>query len=154
MDIIDLIKIPEAVPLLAKWHHNQWSYLNPNSSLEKRLEETKLFLCETFIPSTYVAIEENEVLGSAAIVEHDMDTRLEYSPWLASVFVNPKHRNKGVGSKLILHIMSSARKNDLSTLYLFTPDKKNFYKRLGWSTIHTEPFNGVSVSIMNVKFSS
>lgn len=154
MDIVDLRKIPEIIPKLAEWHHGQWAYLNPQDTLEKRVEKTKRYLCEEPIPSTFVAIESGEVLGSAAIVEHDMETRMEYSPWLASVFVSPEHRAKGIGSTLVTHVMSFAKKNGTNTLYLFTTDREHFYKRLGWSTIHIEPFNVVQAIIMQYSFQS
>jgi N-acetylglutamate synthase-like GNAT family acetyltransferase len=151
MDIVDLRKIPEVIPLLVKWHHRQWAYLNPQSTLEKRLEKTTRYLCDEPIPSTFVAIESGKVLGSAAIVEHDMDTRTEYSPWLASVYVAPEHRDKGIGSKLVSYIMSFAKKHEIDTLYLYTPNKEKFYKRLGWHTIHVELFNEVQVFVMQYK---
>jgi N-acetylglutamate synthase-like GNAT family acetyltransferase len=154
MDIVDLRKVPDTTLMLAEWHHGQWAYLNPKSTLDDRLEETKRHLCDEPIPSTFVAIESGEVLGSAAIVEHDMDTRMAYSPWLASVFVAPEHRGIGIGSKLVSYIMSFAKKNEADTLYLFTPDKEQFYRRLGWCTIHIEPFNEVQVFVMQYEFQS
>lgn len=154
MDIVDLKEIPEIIPKLVEWHHAQWAYLNPGSTLEKRLEKTKRYLCDEPIPSTFVAVDSGDVLGSAAIIEHDMDTRMEYSPWLASVYVAPEHREKGIGSKLVSYIMSFAKKNNTNNLYLFTPDKEQFYKRLGWNTIHLEPFNEVEVCIMQYKIQS
>ena len=153
MDIVDLHEIPEIIPMLAEWHHQQWSYLNPQISLEKRTEEYQKFLSEGLIPSTFVARENDEVVGSAAIVEHDMNTRMEYSPWLASVFVHPSHRNKGVGSTLVSHVISQAKKNNTESLYLFTPDKEDFYKRFGWFTIHREPYKNVQVFVMKVNLS-
>lgn len=90
MDIVDLKEIPEIIPKLVEWHHTQWAYLNPRSTLEKRLEKTKRYLCDEPIPSTFVAVDSGDVLGSAAIIEHDMDTRMEYSPWLASVNTEKK----------------------------------------------------------------
>ena len=68
MKIIDLRETPESIPLLAKWHHNQWSYLNPLRSLEKRMESYQDYLVDDFIPSTFVAYENDKVMGSASIV--------------------------------------------------------------------------------------
>lgn len=150
MDIVNLKEIPQIIPLLAEWHHNQWSYLNPQSTLEKRIRKLQRSLCDDLIPSTFVALESDEVLGSASMVAHDMETHMEYSPWLASVFVPPDHRRRGVGSKLVSHTMAVARDNNLDTLYLFTPNRESFYRRLGWSTLEKEPYKGVTVSIMRI----
>jgi GNAT superfamily N-acetyltransferase len=49
-------------------------------------------------------------MGSAAIIDSDMDTRPELTPWLASVFVAKEFRNQGVGSRLVEHVMEEVRK--------------------------------------------
>jgi N-acetylglutamate synthase-like GNAT family acetyltransferase len=152
MKILNLKEIPDTIPTLAKWHHEEWAYLNPQKSLEKRIESYREYLGEALVPSTYVALEKSTVLGSASIIKHDMDTRVEYSPWLASVFVHPDHRERGVGSKLVSHVMSTAKKSGFESLYLFTPDRESFYKRLGWTTIHREPYNATQVTIMILNF--
>ncbi len=81
--IKDLRENPEYTETLAQWHHKQWGELNPEFSLEKRREKMLLYLKDDFIPSTYVAVDD-ELLGSAAIVECDMDIKPELRPWLAS----------------------------------------------------------------------
>ena len=101
------------------------------------------------VPSTFVALEE-QLLGSAAIVELDMDTKPDSSPWLASVFVSPESRGKGVGSKLVMQVMEKAKEAGIPVLYLFTPDKEGFYQKLGWHTISRETYRGHLVTIMEV----
>lgn len=151
MQIVNLKEIPETIPLIAKWHHDEWAYLNPQSTLKNRIKKYHEYLGQVFIPSTYVAFEKDDIMGSASIVKSDMKTRMEYSPWLASVYVHPEHRNKRIGTKLVSHVMAMAKKNDCETLYLFTPDKENFYKRLGWSTIHRESYSNANVFVMSIK---
>ncbi len=41
----------------------------------------------------------------------------------------------------------------LSHLYLFTPDKVNFYERLGWQIVETTRYRGLEVVIMQYKVS-
>jgi predicted N-acetyltransferase YhbS len=151
MDIIDLADEPLHIPTLAKWHHDEWGYLNPNGSVEQRIEKMERYLSSGLIPSTFIAKEGVTVLGSAAIIENDMDTHPELSPWLASVFVAPEHRGNGIGSKLVNYILERARLEQLGTLYLFTPTKEQFYSRLGWSTNRKEKYRGVSVTIMDIE---
>ena len=59
---------------------------------------------------------DQELFGSAAIIEHDMDTRMELSPWLASVFVAPEFRKRGIGSKLVTHVMEQAKNNKIKNI--------------------------------------
>jgi N-acetylglutamate synthase-like GNAT family acetyltransferase len=79
-----------------------------------------------------------------------MDTKPELSPWLASVYVLPEHRQKFIGSNLVLHIMNQAKKAGIETLYLFTPDKEHFYQNLGWQTVSEEIYRGHLVKVMQV----
>ena len=152
MEIIDLRKIPEIIPMLAKWHHEEWAHFNPRTTLENRIERYHEYLGDAPLPSTYVACKNSDILGSAAIVKHDMKTRMEYSPWLASVFVPPQHRNNGIGTRLVSHVMTIAVKNGFDSLYLFTPDKERYYRKLGWSTIHKEFYSDTQVFVMSINF--
>ena len=149
MKIIDLKYEAHYIPILASWHHQEWSYLHPEGSIEKRIENMQSFLNDDFIPSTFIALE-NDLLGSAAIVAQDMDTKQELSPWLASVFVSPENRSRGIGSKLVIQVMNYTRDAGIKTLFLFTPDKESFYKRLGWHTISKEIYRGHRVTVMQV----
>lgn len=153
MQIVDLKEIPGVIPMLAKWHHEEWAHLNPNTSLEQRIANYQEYLEEGLVPSTFVACENGTVTGSAAIIKHDLETRMEYSPWLASVYVHPEYRETGIGSKLVSHVMAMGERNNLDALYLFTPDKEGFYKRLGWSTIHNESYHNTDIVIMTFKYS-
>jgi N-acetylglutamate synthase-like GNAT family acetyltransferase len=149
MKIVNLKEEKKYLDILAEWHHKKWAYLNPNLSLYDRHKKMENHFSNEFIPSTYVAIED-ELLGSAAIVENDMDTKQELSPWLASVFIYPNNRNKGIGSKLVEHVMKQAKSNGLKKLYLFTPNKENFYLRLGWQTIERTKYRNEKVVIMAI----
>ena len=150
MDIINLKEEPNLIPTLAKWHHNEWSYLNPSLTLNERIYKMEAYLSNEIIPSTYIAKENNILLGSSALLEHDMETKKHLTPWLASIYVAEPHRKQGIGSELVLHAMKEAKKENISKLYLFTPDQENFYKNLGWSTIEKESYHNHNVTIMEV----
>lgn len=149
MQIVDLKDAPQHLPTLAAWHQAQWSYLNPAGSLASRIEKMQAHLVDRLIPSTFIALDE-ELLGSAAIVASDMDTRPELSPWLASVFVAPAHRNKGIGAALVKQVVARAKQTGIETLYLFTPDREPFYQTLGWQTLYKEPYRGSEVTVMRI----
>jgi len=150
VNILDLKEEPEHIPTLADWHHNEWGYLNPDGSVQNRIEKMQSYLGIGLIPITFIAKEQSRLAGSAAIVKHDMDTKLELSPWLASVFVAPEYRQKGIGTKLVLHAMEKAKDVGVTTLYLFTPNKEHFYKELGWATFSEELYRGQEVAIMKI----
>ncbi|MFH1755567.1 MAG: GNAT family N-acetyltransferase, partial [Candidatus Latescibacterota bacterium] len=151
MRIEYLADYPHLAPIIARWHHEQWSYLNPAKPLASRIEEYQSRHKGGQIPSTVVALSGSEVVGSASLVEHDMDTHRELSPWLASVFVSPAHRGKGIGSALVRRIEREAGDLGISVLYLFTPDRESLYSRLHWTAIAREEYKGERVVIMKRK---
>lgn len=147
--IKNLTTIPDTLNLLAQWHQSEWAKFNPGETLEQRMVRMHDYLNPDFIPSTFVALDDC-VLGSGAIVKNDMDSRPELSPWLASVYVLPGHRGRGIGSKLVQHIMSQAKSETYKKLYLFTTDKQDFYEKLGWQTFDVENYHGQQVNLMQV----
>ena len=146
--IINLKDEPEHISLLAKWHHREWSYLNPGKTEAQRAEKMKCYLGDNFVPSTYLLKNGSSIIGSAAVIESDMDTHSELTPWLASVYVHPDYREQGAGSKLVQYVMDQCKRNAIKTFYLFTPGQAKFYERLGWKTLKTEEYRGTLVTIM------
>jgi predicted N-acetyltransferase YhbS len=144
-----LVDYPQFIPTLAAWHHAQWSYLDLGKSVAQRAAALRTHL-RNAVPMTVVARSAAGLLGSASLIAHDMDTRMELSPWLASVYVAPAHRHKGVGSALVREIASRATALGFSTLYLFTPDRAPFYERLGWQVLEHVKYRGYEQVLMSV----
>ena len=150
MEIVNLKERPEFIPTLAEWHHNEWAPLNPGGSIEKRIASLEAESESDDIPKTFVAVSDGAVLGSASLVEHDMHTRTELSPWLASVYVAAEHRKKGIGSALVGRIVEEAASLGHRTFYLFTLDQEKLYASLGWSLLEETEFEGHRVTIMKI----
>jgi len=147
--IINLKDAPEHLEKLAEWHQCEWAALNPGSSLQDRIDKMRGYLEDDFIPGTYIALGQ-ELAGSAAIIKYDMDSRKDLSPWLASVYVRSDQRRKGIGTQLVKHVMSEARKAGLKHLYLFTPDQVSFYRQLGWQVLERARYHNHDIVIMHV----
>jgi len=138
---------PSFLPSLAQWHHAQWSYLDVGVSLEQRLAALQKH-GKAQVPTTVIALSGSRLLGSASLIAHDMDTYPELSPWLASVYVAPEYRRRGIGSALVQRIVAQARALGFEHLYLFTPDKEHFYARLGWSVLERTMYRGYAQVVM------
>lgn len=150
MEIVDLKIVPHFLPVLAQWHHEQWAYLNPGRTLAQRIDDMQAHLDTVLIPSTWVAIENNQALGSASLLPNDMDTHPEMTPWLASVFVAPAFRRRGIAAQLVQRVMREAQEVKITTLYLFTPDQQKLYASLGWQVLARKPYHGDVVTIMQI----
>lgn len=147
-----LADCPHYIPTLAAWHYAQWGHWNPAKDEDRRTEGLETHLQKRAIPTTFVACEGEELLGSASLVDSDLDIRPELTPWLASVFVAPAARNLGVGSLLVQRVMQEARELGVPQLYLFTPDREHFYARLGWQLVERPIWRGMEIAVMRFNF--
>lgn len=148
MKIVDLKSVPEHLRTLAEWHHDEWSYINPQRSLAERIDEMYTHLGQEAVPTTLVAEEEGRLLGSASVLTHDMDIHQDKTPWLASVYVASEARRSGLGSALVRQVMAHTAAAGLSEMFLYTMDQEALYQRLGWQTLGREIYHGVDVIIM------
>jgi len=136
------------IPTLAQWHYEEWRHLNPDKSIEQHIARLQSHLGRKQIPTTFVALSGGILMGSSSLVACDMDIHMDLSPWLASLYVIPIYRSRGVGSALVHRVIKEAEALGVETLYSFTPDREGFYIRLGWSTVERIEYRGYEVAIM------
>jgi len=140
---------PQYIVTLAQWHQQQWHDISPHLDIDKRIALLSTHHNESAVPVTLIALQNNQLLGSASLIEDDMEDRPQYSPWLASVYVDPSYRNQGAASALISDIIAQARLLGLPRIYLFTPDQTEFYAKRGWEIIEHRHYHGTTVDIMS-----
>ena len=85
MEIVPLADKEEFIAELAELHHAEWKHLNPSLSLEARAEAIAKAAGREGIPSIFIATSGSQLIGSAALVQNDMDTKPDLSPWLARI---------------------------------------------------------------------
>ena len=86
---------------------------------------------ENPLPKFYIGLLDGELIGSYALVTNDIISRQDLMPWLACLFVNEEHRNKGYGGRFLQHGLQEAHAKGFSKLYLST-DLIGFYEKKGW----------------------
>jgi len=138
----------EIITALAHWYHAQWGYLNPSRQIEDVIEKIKSHLGPEKIPTTFRAHYQNTLFGSAGLTQHDMETHMQFSPWLAGVYVDWPYRRQGIGSALVHRVIEEVGSMGITRLYLFTPDQEPFYARLGWTRLEQAEVRNTSVIIM------
>lgn len=139
----------EFIPTVVNWHHQEWAYLRPGDSIEARTVRLKASCGHREIPTVVIAFTGDALLGSAMLIAHDMETRMELSPWLAGVFVAPEQRRRGVGAALVRRVIDDATMLGVHRLYLYTPSAEEFYSRRGWSLVERTSYRGINVGIMS-----
>src|SRR5687767_21860 len=149
MKIEYLADHPEFLRALAEWQHGEWGHLRPGDTVEARMARLGGWGERDRIPLTVVAHDNGELLGSASLIPHDMDTRMELTPWLAGVFVAPEHRRRGIGAALVRQIMAEAGRLNVPVLYLYTVHSEKFYASLGWSLQEHSTYRDQNIAIMS-----
>lgn len=150
MRIENIADYPDFIETVARWQWGEWGHLDPTDSLAARITSLSAQTDPNRIPTTYIALDGDEPLGTASLVKHDMSTHRELLPWLASVYVTPTARGRGVASALVRHVVGQAAAMGVTRLYLYTPDAQGLYEKLGWRVMAEEHFEGHPVTIMAI----
>ena len=147
--LILLKQQPELIPMLAHWHYLEWGALFPEKNAADFAADLAASLNEQQLPISWVLMYNQQVVGTASLLVHDMQTNRELSPWLANIYLLPEARGKGLGKWLVQQVMAEAGKLGIKHLYLFTEDQAAFYQRLGWQVLKQELYQGKAVTIMS-----
>ncbi len=148
MDIAYLADYKDVISTLARWFYEEWAYLHP----ERTLVDVERLIAErtnrTKVPVALVAMKGNELLGTVCLKTHDMETRLDLTPWLAGLYVAKPWRRRGIGTALVKAIEKKAHELAVGKLYLYTPESQDFYSRLGWHVREQTEYHGCTVTVM------
>ena len=138
------------VATLAAWHHAQWGHLYSHWTYEVCFAELDEHASRASgLPTTLLALDGDELLGSVSLVFEDAPELQEHgSPWLASLYVKPQARGRGIGAALARAAVARAAQEGVDELFLFTPEHRDFYARLGWRPLARTALKGIAVDLM------
>ncbi len=154
MEIIPLADKKEFIMELAELHHTEWKHLSPSLTLEARAQAIADAAGREGIPSIFIATSGCQVIGSAALVQNDMDTKPDLSPWLAAVYVKERFRHQGIATELIARCEDEAARVNVDTWYLYTEFSAKLYEKLGWNHMERCEYKGVTVNVMYKQIAS
>lgn len=138
------------IPTVAAWQYEEWGHLNPGDSLQGRIERLGQHLGCPGIPTTLIAVENDIVMGSAGLVVNDLRSHPDLTPFMASVFVAPTYRGRGIATALVTQMKVVAQQLGFPVLYLITADQQRLYARLGWVAQRDLEYRGEVVTLMAV----
>src|SRR5262249_12780660 len=84
-----LIDHPEHLGQLAQWQFEQWDSILGEKSIEPRIAKLQGHMNRDKLPIAWIAHANGELLGSAALRVHDLESREDLTPWLGGVIVGP-----------------------------------------------------------------
>jgi predicted N-acetyltransferase YhbS len=148
MHIRYLVDYQQAIPQVARWLFDEWGRSVSGSSVEAAVARVHERLHRDQLPLTLVAMDAEAVIGTVSLIPCDMETRPDLSPWLASLYVSPDCRRRGVGSALIEAAVGEATRVDIDSLFLFTDTSETLYAKHGWEQIESCVYRNREVVIM------
>ena len=110
------------------------------SNSKMTLEDVEHFFENTNVdkfPITFIAIIDNECVGTVSVFENDYKERLQYSPWLASLYVKPQYRDQKIGQHLITHLLNHLKTLNYTEVYLKTENASEYYKKRDWKLVES-----------------
>ena len=129
MEITELSERPDLLEASIKYFWSCWgnesNYIFYKNCIENSLKPVNA------LPKFYLALSENKIIGSYALLTNDLISRQDLMPWLACLYVNEEHRKKGVAEKLLNHGLKQSFEKGFSELFLST-GLENFYEKKDW----------------------
>ena len=132
MTIQPLANHREHLPALAGYWVTEWAHLYRDWDENKARQEVETQNTDRRLPTTLVALEGTELLGSVSLIFDDLPGHDHLNPWLASLYVLPSCRGKSVGSALVKEAEQVFQQNGFHQAYLFTERTEKFFEMLGW----------------------
>ena len=149
MRVVPLVERPDLAEQVSVWGFGEWGHLNPGQTLQQRRAEVQDSLNVDRVPIAFVALDdEGGIVGMASLIFDDLEGDPR-NPWLASVYVPPGHRRKGVASALVRTVEQAARRIGYDRLYLFTSTAPSLYAGLGWRTLEQRDYRGEHIQVMD-----
>lgn len=109
-------------------------------------------LKEGQLPITFVAIENEEVVGTVGIWRGDLLSRQDLFPWISALVVRKDYRNKSVGQKLQKFALDYCSSQNYKEVYLYT-SIENYYEKMGWKFIDEGyEYSGDKIKIYEYKW--
>ncbi|SCX83512.1 Acetyltransferase (GNAT) family protein [Microvirga guangxiensis] len=91
------------------------------------------------IPTSFVAHDGEQFLGTVSLIVCDEEARPQYTPWIAALWVEPEHRRGGIGASLVDRAAEFAFGTGASRIYLLSRERRRaYYEGLGWTVLEAD----------------
>lgn len=149
MRVAPLVERPDLAAQVAAWGFAEWGHLNPRQTLAQRVIQIQGKMNVDRVPVAFVALDEaGGITGTASLIFDDLEGDPR-NPWLASVYVPPEQRKKGIASALVRVVEDAARGMGYTRLYLFTSTAPKLYADLGWRALEQRDYRGEHIQVMD-----
>lgn len=138
MEEVEIKKITEIdednLNRMTEWMYEWWGK-EETLTFEQVKSFVKHSMQEDRLPQTYGAFIKKNIVGMYQFSYEDLTARPDIYPWLANVYVDTQHRNKGICRKLLESVKENAKGNvNFNELWLYTKHI-DLYEKFGWKYI-------------------
>lgn len=134
--------------ITAQWRHAAFLAEDGLAVADSETQLTKLTTDPKGPETALIARVDGELAGICLLVLHEIEPLHDHSPWLASLYVAPSFRRRGVARRLVAAIEDQARRHGVERLYLYTVDAQDFYRKCGWRIADEGVSHGAPLYLM------
>jgi len=102
----------------------------------------------------FVALDGEAPVGTVQLHEFDLEEMRDRSPWVCGMVVKPGYRGRGIGRRLLGALESSAAREGVERIWVFTESVAAFYERCGWSPFADAVHNGEPGKVLTKRLRS
>ena len=128
MTILPLYAAPQFAELAIVWIWRAFGDGLPREFFQSVIDHSQT---PGALPLTFIAVEDEQLLGTVGLWRCDLITRQDLYPWLAALYVDEAARGKGLAGKLQEHVIAYAAQAGYTELHLRS-DCRDFDERYGW----------------------
>jgi GNAT superfamily N-acetyltransferase len=146
--ILPLKACSPELEITARWRHEAFLKEDGLTVADSEAQLTKLTTEPTGPEAALIALVDGRLAGICLLVLHEIEPAHDLSPWLASLYVAPQFRGRGVAKSLVKAIEDHARGEGVARLHLYTLDAENFYRKCGWAVAQRLPSRSGELVLM------
>lgn len=138
-----------AIPTVARWLFDEWGFRREGNCYETTCERLSAAASADNLPMYLLAVENEIVVGCAALKLREMQIYPEREHWLGNVYVPTEWRGRGVASRLVQAVVGACPRFNVSVLSLQTERADGgLYRKLGWQPVERVRSFGIEVTVM------
>lgn len=116
-------------------HYNHWVKFNPKLNRENVVFKFKNLYTKKSLPFGVALFNELNLIGFCTFKIENLVKYPQFYPWISDVMILEEFRNKGYGKELIKYAEEIIREEGFLTLYVWTDQVPDFYKKQGFKYI-------------------
>lgn len=118
--------------LIIDTHYNHWVNYNPKMLKENTIYKFSKIYTQDELPFGIVLLDNNNIVGFCVFKIENLKKYPDIYPWLSDVMILEKYRGSGYGKQLISYGEKLLKELGYKTIYVWTDQAPDFYKKLGF----------------------